>query len=60
MFENKNEFYSNAINQTVDILLEEKLKRVSFDRTIVGEIISKVENSKTKYWVKAEGIKFEA
>ena len=52
--------YSENIFQSIDTIISQKLNEVSFDRTIVGTIIKKYEDSNTKYLVSSNGLKFDA
>lgn len=51
--------YSENLFQSIDTLITQRLSEMKFDITLPAKIVGKTEN-KSKYWVNAEGVKFEA
>ena len=51
--------YSENLFQSIDTLISQKLSELKFDITLPAKIVGKTEN-KSKYWVNAEGVRFEA
>lgn len=50
--------YSEVLFQSIDQIVEERLKQVQYDRTIVCEIIEAYPDE-NRYWVNCEGLKLE-
>ena len=52
--------YSEQIFQSIDTIISQRLKEVSFDKTEICEIISQDKDNVNKYWVSNGSLKYEA
>jgi hypothetical protein len=56
-----NNMIANELLEATNILVEQKLKEISFDKTEICKIVEKNPNYSDRYWVTNEaGLKFEA
>ena len=55
------ENYSENLFQSVDMIVSERLKQISFDQTIIGKIIKKEQiNEVWVYQIQSDNITFQA
>lgn len=52
--------YAENIMQAMDTIIQERLNKLSFDRTITSKVISRDEKDDNLYWVSTETMKFQA
>ena len=52
--------YAENIFESIDAIIEQRLKDLSFDKTLTCKIISKDEKDENLYWVSNDAMKFQA
>lgn len=52
--------YAENMMQAMDTIIQDRLNKLSFDRTITGKIISQDEKDDNLYWISTETMKFQA